>query len=135
MARLRMAHATSHPIHLLCADDHTLVGEALAKVFSTAGYRVERADDGESAWQKLSQNIARFQVVITDHVMPRLDGLGLVARLRGANYPGRIIVYTETISADEDLAYRKLAVDAIVAKGPDSAKLLAVVEAFHAGGS
>ena len=130
-----MAHAASHPIHLLCADDHTLVGEALVKVFSTAGYRVEHADDGESAWEKVSQNPARFQVVITDHAMPRLDGLGLVQRLRRANFPGRIIVYTDKISADEDVAYRALAVDAIVAQGPDSAKLLAVVEAFHAGGS
>ena len=135
MLRLRMARSTSHPLQLLCADDHTLVGEALVKVFSTAGYEVERANDGESAWAKLAPNLSRFQVVITDHVMPHLDGLGLVQRLRSAHYPGRILVYSDAISADEDLAYRQLAVDAIVEKGPDSAKLLAIVEAFHAGGT
>lgn len=124
--------SSAQPLQLLCADDHTLVGEALVKVFSTAGYRVEHATDGESAWAKLAPNPARFQVVITDHAMPRLDGLGLVQRLRSAQYPGRILVYSASISPDEDLAYRQLAVDAIVEKGPDSARLLAIVEAFHA---
>lgn len=129
-----MARTASHPIHLLCADDQTLVGAALVKVFSTAGYRVERALDGESAWAMLAPNPARFQVVITDHVVPPLGGLGLVQHLRAAAFPGRILVYSGSLSAEDDLAYRQLAVDVIVEKGPDSTRLLAVVEAFHASG-
>jgi len=130
-----MRPSRSKRIHLLCADDHTLVGEALVKVFTTAGYHVVHVTDGLAAWETLSRDPARIHVVITDHSMPRLNGLGLVERLRDAHYPGRIIVYSGSLTADEDLAYRKLSVDAIVEKGADSAKLLAVVEAFHAGGT
>lgn len=133
MTRLRMAHSEK-PVHLLCADNQTLVGAALAKVFSTAGYQVARAADGESAWSMIAPNPAQFGVVIADHFMPRLDGLGLVQRLRNARYAGRILVYSEALSADDDLAYRQLGIDALVEKGPDSARILAIMEAFHASG-
>lgn len=121
------------PIHLLCADDHTLVGEALVKVFTTAGYQVVHVDNGLSAWEIISADPQRFHVVITDHSMPQIDGLRLVQQLRQAKYLGRVIVYSGSLTPEEDLAYRKLSVDAIIENGPDSAKLLAVVEAFHAG--
>lgn len=119
------------PLAILCVDDHTLIGDALTKLFRTAGYAVERADDGESAWAKLAENPARFDVLVTDHQMPRLDGLGLVARLREAAFPGRIIVYSGTLTEEIMARYRNLAVDAMVVKGPDSARLLAVVQALN----
>lgn len=123
--------APSKKLTILCVDDHTLVGEALARVFTTAGYHVERADDGLMAWEKLSANLTGFDVLITDHEMPQLDGLQLVELLREADYPGRIIVYSGSLSEETRAAYHRHAVDAIVVKGPDSARLLAIVEAFH----
>lgn len=134
IACLRMNRSGQRPIHILCADDHTLVGTALAKVLSTAGYLVEHVHDGHAAWQEASADPGKFQVVIADHAIPKLSGLGLVQHLRDAEFPGRIIIYSDTISPDDDLAYRNLRVDAIVENGPDSARLLAVVEAFHARG-
>lgn len=135
IARLRMRPSSQKPINLLCADAQTLVGEAVARVFTTGGYHVERVQDGLSAWEKLSVDPTRYHVVITEHTIPLLNGLLLVERLRDVRFPGRIIVYSAAISPDEDLAYRRLSVDAIVENGPDSAKLLAIVEAFHAGGT
>ncbi len=123
--------SADQPLTILCADDHTLVGDALTKVFSTAGYSVERASDGEEAWQKVVSNLRRFDVVITDHQMPRLDGLQLVGRLRDAKFAGRIIVYSSGLSMDDQSLYREMGVDAIVIKGPDAARLLEVVKALH----
>lgn len=120
------------PLAILCVDDHTLVGDALMKVFGTAGYAVERAADGESAWGMLADNPARFDVIVTDHEMPNLDGLGLVRRLREARFLGRVIVYSGSLTDSVVAQYRALAVDAIVAKGPAAARLLAVVQAFNA---
>jgi len=119
------------PLAILCADDHTLVGDALMKVFGTAGYHVERASDGEEAWTKLSRDLNRFDVVITDHEMPRLTGLQLVGRLRDAKYPGRVIVYSAGLTPGDEELYRGMGVEAIVVKSPEPAKLLAVVKAVH----
>lgn len=126
-----MAYSPTPPLHFLCADDHTLVGEALARVFFTAGHYVEHAFTGESAWQKISAHTTRFEVVIADHVMPQLNGIELVRRLRAARFPGRVLVYSHALSPEEELEYRQLAITAIVENGPDSARLLAVMEAFH----
>lgn len=122
---------STEPLAILCVDDHTLVGDALTKVFRTAGYAVDRAANGETAWAKLATEPARFDVLVTDHHMPRLDGLGLVTRLRTAAFPGRIIVYSAALTDEEATRYHDLQVDAIVVKDPDSARLLAVVDAFN----
>jgi two-component system sensor histidine kinase and response regulator WspE len=119
------------PLAILCADDHTLVGDALMKVFATAGYDVERASDGEEAWGKLAADLKRFDVLITDHEMPRLTGLQLVGRLRDARFPGRIIVYSAAVTDEDQQLYRGMGVEAIVVKSPEPAKLLAVVKALH----
>jgi CheY-like chemotaxis protein len=119
------------PLTILCVDDHTLVGEAVARVFTTAGYRVERVHDGRLAWHKISPNPAKFDVVVTDHQMPHMNGLELVRLMREAHFPGRIIVYGGALSPADEARYREFSVDAIVTKGPDSAKILAIVEAFH----
>ncbi len=121
----------NQPLSILCVDNHTLVGDALAKVFRTAGYVVERAEDGESAWTKLTQAPGHFDVLVTDHEMPRLDGVGLVTRLREVGFAGRVIVYSAALSGADTERYRELGVDAIVVKSPDAARLLAIVQAFN----
>ncbi|HVS52418.1 MAG TPA: response regulator [Opitutaceae bacterium] len=128
---LLIVSSKNQPLSILCVDNHTLVGDALAKVFRTAGYVVERAEDGESAWTKLTQAPGHFDVLVTDHEMPRLDGVGLVTRLREVGFAGRVIVYSAALSGADTERYRELGVDAIVVKSPDAARLLAIVQAFN----
>lgn len=121
----------NEPLSLLCVDDHTLVGDALAEVFRTAGYFVDRVGNGEAAWATLTADPERFDVVVTDHQIPRIDGLELVTRLRAAAFPGRIIVYSSALVDKDVVRYRALQVDAIVVKGPDAARLIAIVDAVN----
>jgi DNA-binding response OmpR family regulator len=129
--RTTVTSSADQPLTILCADDHTLVGDAVVKVFSTAGYTVERASDGEEAWQKLAANLQKFDVVITDHDMPRANGLQLVRRLRDAKYAGRIIVHSSGLSDADAAIYREMGVEKVVMKSPDAAKLLGIVKALH----
>jgi CheY-like chemotaxis protein len=122
---------TDRPLTILCADDHTLVGDAVTKVFVTAGYVVERASDGEEAWARLAPKPSRFDVVITDHRMPRMGGLQLVGRLRDAKYRGRIIVYGAALGDADVALYREMGVEAMVIENADAAQLLGVVKALH----
>jgi DNA-binding NtrC family response regulator len=66
-------------VKVLIAEDepHALMG--LAELISGWGYRTETARDGIEAWEKaLAWDPA---IVVTDLKMPRLDGLGLLAKL------------------------------------------------------
>ena len=119
-------------LRILCADDDSLLSQVLVRLFSTAGHEVEHAADGLDAWEKISKDIGYFDVMITDHQMPGLDGLELVELLREANYGGRIIVHSSAISAAESEKYRAFGVSRIVTKPAPAEELLAVVEAVHA---
>jgi CheY-like chemotaxis protein len=120
-------------LRILCADDHTMVGDLLVKLFSNAGHEIERVGDGLDAWQKISTDLGRFDVLITDQQMPGLRGDELIDLLRQANFPGRIIVHSAKLSPPELERFKALRVDHVVIKSTKAEELLAVVEAFHEG--
>src|SRR5579862_7666464 len=68
-----------NPVKVLIVEDepHALMG--LAELISGWGYRTETARDGIEGWEKvLSWEPA---IVVTDLKMPRLDGMGLLAKM------------------------------------------------------
>ena len=66
---------------VLVADDEPAVLEVLSQVVEDLGHDVLQARDGEEA---LGLALARRpQLVVTDHVMPKLSGLELCRQLRG----------------------------------------------------
>lgn len=71
----------SEPI--LTVDDSPSLRMVLRAALTGAGHRVAEAEDGLAALEWLKSN--RPQLVITDITMPRLDGLGLIERLRSSD--------------------------------------------------
>lgn len=67
------------PRILLCDDEIHIIRAAQFKL-SRADYDVRFALDGEEAWEILNQ--WQPDLLVTDCQMPRLDGLGLVKRMR-----------------------------------------------------
>jgi len=74
---------------LLVVDDDVLVLTLLSRVLAKAGYMVVTANGCEQAAQQLSQR--RFDVVLTDLVMPGPGGAAVVAQARQA-LPDALIV-------------------------------------------
>ncbi|MGI0491246.1 hybrid sensor histidine kinase/response regulator [Alkalinema pantanalense CENA528] len=66
---------------LLVVDDSINVRRFLALTLERAGYRVEQAKDGQDAWDKLRAGLT-VSAVVCDVEMPRLDGFGLLTRLK-----------------------------------------------------
>lgn len=67
---------TSTPV--LVVDDDPDMRTLLRGILEDAGYTVGVARDGQMALDLLQQTSERW-VVLTDHLMPRLDGPGLIA--------------------------------------------------------
>lgn len=65
---------------ILIVDDMTGVREAMTVLLEVAGYRVTTAENGEEGFQKASN--AQFDLIITDILMPELDGNELIMKLR-----------------------------------------------------
>lgn len=66
--------------HVLLCDDEPYILRAAEFKLRRAGLEVFTASDGESGWDAIKNDIPA--VVVTDLQMPRLDGLGLAARIR-----------------------------------------------------
>lgn len=78
--------------HVLIADDEENQRDGLASMIAAWGYRAETACDGQDALEKLRQFPA--DVLITDVMMPRMDGMALLKCMQeeGRNIP--VIVTT-----------------------------------------
>lgn len=68
----------THRIHICDDEPHILLAVSLK--FSKSGFEVTTANDGEAAWKSIQSQPPHL--IITDLQMPRLDGLGLIKRLR-----------------------------------------------------
>ncbi|MGA2060459.1 MAG: sigma-54 dependent transcriptional regulator [Thermoguttaceae bacterium] len=65
---------------ILVVDDEKIKRITLADDLAAQGHDVDMASDGEEAFDKLSQE--RFDVLVTDLKMPKLDGLELLKRIK-----------------------------------------------------
>ena len=66
---------------VLIIDDSVTVRELLAMTFLKAGYRVEKAKDGQEAWDKLKEGL-ECDLAFCDIEMPRMNGLELLSNLQ-----------------------------------------------------
>lgn len=77
---------------LLFVDDDQLVRQSWSALLERKGWNVTRARDGEEAWSYLVQSSQRWDVVLTDLSMPRLDGVGLGQRIRSMDQPPPVVL-------------------------------------------
>jgi CheY-like chemotaxis protein len=68
------------PRQILIIDDNPEVRVLVAHNVTQAGFRADTAQDGEEGWRALCA--ANYDLVITDHDMPNLNGLELIERMR-----------------------------------------------------
>lgn len=66
-------------IRVLVADDEENQRAGLSKMIQSWGFSVDTAADGQQAYDKLSQS--PVHVLVTDLMMPRMDGFELLKRL------------------------------------------------------
>ena len=71
--------STRQPINVLVVDDEESQRAPLAAMVSAWGFNVETAADGQEALEKMSAFPAN--VIVTDLMMPRMDGFELMKRM------------------------------------------------------
>jgi CheY-like chemotaxis protein len=73
--------AASRRAHVLIVDDETSSREFLDSTLRQAGYITARATNGQEALE-LSEQFGPFDLLVTDEMMPRMEGHVLAERLR-----------------------------------------------------
>ena len=83
---------------ILLVEDEELYREHIARVLTKAGYEVLQAADGLEALSTLEKS--KIDLVISDILMPNLNGYALVARLR-AKWPKMPVILTTGFLSQE----------------------------------
>lgn len=110
--------------HVLVLDDDTAILEITALFLAHSGYLVDTAGDGEQGWEALQSG--NYDLLVTDHEMPRLTGLQLVKRLRGAGLVLPVILASGSSELREAWDDRHLALTAVLLKPFPFSDLIAI---------
>lgn len=90
---------------ILVVEDEDLVRSLTVRVLREQGYHVLEADDGPRAIEIANTLNAPIDVLLTDMVMPQMDGATLADRL-GTCFPNLKVIFTSGYS-DRDIPQRK----------------------------
>jgi DNA-binding response OmpR family regulator len=102
---------------ILAVEDDAVARAVLRQALRRLGHEAVEAGDGEAAWERLQKEPVR--VVVSDWLMPRLDGLELCRRVRarpGAEYTYFILLTGNDATADNQREAADAGVDDFLTK-------------------
>ena len=112
-------------VHILAVDDEPVIGESIAYVLEAPHRKVLTAQNGQDALKAAANE--KFDIIITDHRMPKSGGLELFRKLRQRGYEGRIVVLSAHLTPEHIGDYEELDIDEVLSKPFDSAELREII--------
>jgi DNA-binding response OmpR family regulator len=115
-------------MRLLLIEDYRPVREALTKGLREAGYAVDSTGDGEEGlWYALGND---YDVIILDLMLPGMDGLEILKRLRAEGRQSHVLILTARDTLNDRVAGLDLGADDYLVKPFEFRELLARVRAL-----
>lgn len=117
---------------VLVVDDEENIREVTRRVLERYGYQVLTAREGTEAIVLAAQRRTQIQVVLTDLMMPQMDGLALLRALQHVDFSPKIIAATGLDAEHQAHALARLGVHTLLRKPYRPEILLrAVHEVLH----
>ena len=114
-------------MHILLVEDDNETASYLMKGLKESGHVVDRASDGkEGLFMAFDSN---FDALIVDRMLPELDGLTLITKIRERNSDIPIIILSALGEVDERVKGLKYGADDYLAKPFSFSELLARLDA------
>jgi two-component system OmpR family response regulator len=115
-------------VHVLLIEDDTEAARFLVKGLRDSGYTVEHAADGRAGLAQAGSG--SFDVVITDRMLPHVDGLAIIEAMRGKGIATPVLVLSALGAVDDRIRGLKAGGDDYLTKPFAFAELLARIEAL-----
>ena len=119
---------------ILLIDDMNGVRSSLTTVLTTAGHQVVEAGDGEAGLQKANEQ--SFDLVITDIIMPKVDGSEVIMALKARFTSLPILAISgggASVNAENALMLARSTADAVLSKPFSRGELLQAVDELTSG--
>ena len=115
-------------MHVLLIEDDVEAARILVKGLRESGYSVDHAADGREGLARASAG--QFDLIVTDRMLPQLDGLTVIERLRAKGIGIPVLVLSALGSVDDRIRGLKAGGDDYLTKPFAFAELLARIEAL-----
>ncbi len=113
-------------MHILLIEDDINAASYVIKGLKESGHVVDHASDGEEGME-LSLTL-KFDVIIIDRMLPKLDGLSLIKKIRDQKINTPILILSALGDVDEKVLGLKAGADDYLAKPFSFSELLARIE-------
>jgi signal transduction histidine kinase len=123
-------------IHILVVDDNPSIVDILTRILSDKGYLVSSCSDGEDCWNRLMTQIEEEgttpDLLLLDLMLPGLDGLTILRRLRADQRFSRMPVIILTVRDESEVMLKALEAGAndYITKPFQTVELVTRVENF-----
>ncbi|MBX3736581.1 MAG: response regulator [Candidatus Didemnitutus sp.] len=122
----------SDRLRILYVEDLPELRRIVARILELDEHTVITAPNGADAHHLLAAAPDAFDLVITDHCMPVMNGLDLVACLRALRFRGKVVVLSCVSDPEVRAAYRGFHVDALLDKPVTADELRATLHRLFA---
>ena len=113
-------------MRLLLVEDSRRLRESVGKALRRSGYALDTAEDGEAGlWLAQTHD---YDVIVLDIMLPKLDGLSLLQRLRSANHTSHVLLLTARDSVEDRVRGLQAGADDYLVKPFALEELLARVQ-------
>jgi DNA-binding NtrC family response regulator len=117
---------------ILVVEDENDLRQLTAEVLIDAGYQVDVAEDGATAWSALQ--LHKYDLLITDQFMPKLSGVELLKKIHDARMTLPVIMATDFLPTWEFALHTWLQPVKMLLKPYNFEKLLVMVKnTLHPG--
>jgi PAS domain S-box-containing protein len=115
---------------IVVVDDKWANRSVISNLLSPIGFEVSEANDGEEGWEKILE--VQPDLIITDLLMPELDGFELIKRVRESENFKDLIIIVSSASVFETDQYRSLEAGAntFIAKPVQATELLQKLQEY-----
>tara|TARA_Y100001936_G_C16083899_1_gene680073 strand:+ start:2625 stop:3305 length:681 start_codon:yes stop_codon:yes gene_type:complete len=113
-------------MHILLIEDDINAASYVIKGLKESGHVVDHASDGEEGME-LSLTL-KFDVIIIDRMLPKLDGLSLIKKIRDKKINTPILILSALGEVEEKVLGLKAGADDYLAKPFSFSELLARIE-------
>ncbi len=123
-------------INILIVDDSSTIRSVVKKSLKAMGFQVEsifEAEDGQIAFQMMDEN--EIQFIISDLIMPKMDGLELLSKIRESEKFNEtpFLMITSVTDTEKIIEAFEIGVDQFISKPFSEAFLAETVETTLAG--
>ncbi|WP_445175881.1 PAS domain S-box protein [Microcoleus sp.] len=115
---------------IVVVDDKWANRSVISNLLSPIGFEVSEANDGQEGWEKILE--VQPDLIVTDLLMPELDGFELIKRVRESENFKDLIIIVSSASVFETDQYRSLEAGAntFIAKPVQATELLQKLQQY-----